>query len=129
MKKLVTILAAGGLALGMSACGSSNGPEQAVEDFGSALKAKDYEAVCDAFDPELVSTLEEASQGQDCAEIFKENEDQMVGDIDDDAEVDVQDSEIAEDGKTATVTVKNKDGENEDLNLVKVDDEWKLTME
>ncbi len=129
MKKLVSILAASGLAFGLSACGGSSGPEKAVEDFASALKDKDYPAVCDSIDPELVSTLEEASQGQKCADVFKENEDQMVGDIDDNADVDIQDSKIADDEKTATVTVKSKDGKNEDIKLVKVEDEWKITFE
>lgn len=128
MKKLVTILAASGLALGLSACGGSSGPEQAVEDFVSAAQDKDYEAVCDGIDPKLVADLEKASEGKKCAEVFKENE-EALGDVSEDADMEVQDSEIADDEKTATVTVKNNEGEEEDLKLIKVEDDWKITFE
>ena len=60
MKKLVTLAIAGTFTLGLTACGSGNDAEQAVEDFAAAAKDKDYAALCDAFDPEIIKTLEDA---------------------------------------------------------------------
>ncbi len=52
MKKLATIIAASGLALGLSACGSpEKDAEQAVTDFAQAFEDKDYDKVCDSIDP------------------------------------------------------------------------------
>lgn len=125
MKKLATIVAASGLALGLSACGSSNDAEKAVEDFAAAVEDQDYAAICDAFDPELVKAMEQG--GQDCAKAMEENWDQM--DVPADAGVDIQDSEIADDEKTATVTVKNQDDKEEEIPLKKVDDDWKISID
>ena len=128
MKKLITLVAAGGLALGLSACGGSNGPEQTVEDFATAAQDKDYEAFCDTIDPKLVADLEKASEGQKCAKVFEENEEEL-GDMSEGSDIEVLDSKIADDEKTATVTVKNEDGKEEDLELIKVEDDWKITFE
>lgn len=126
MKKLATIVAASGLALGLSACGgASNDAEQAVEDFGQAVQDEDFKAMCDAFDPEFVKTVEAA--GQDCAKMFEDNWDEMGDDIPEDAEMDIQDSEI--DGDDATVTVKNDDDEEQDIKLKKVDGDWKISLD
>lgn len=127
MKKLVTLAVAGTFTLGLTACGSGNDAEQAVEDFAAAAKDKDYAALCESFDPEIVKTLEEADPGKDCETIFKENEKELQ--IPDNADVDIQSSEIAEDEKTATVKVKNQDGDEEEIKLKKVDDEWKITFD
>ena len=97
MKKLVTLAVAGTFALGLTACGSDNGPEKAVEDFVAAAKDKDYAALCDAFDPEIIKTLEDADPGKDCATIFKENEKDL--NIPDDPKVEILGSEIAHDFK------------------------------
>lgn len=125
MKKIATIIAAGGLAFGLSACGSGNEAEAAVEDFASAVNDKDYQAICDAFDPELVSAMEQG--GQECATLFEENWEQM--DVPADAGVDIQGSEISEDEETATVTVKNDDDKEEEIPLKKIDGDWKISME
>ncbi|WP_435200376.1 DUF4878 domain-containing protein [Janibacter sp. GS2] len=129
MKKLATILAASGLAFGLAGCGSSNEAEKTVENFGQALKDKDFETVCDTIDPELVKTLEESTNGQSCADAMKENEEELTGDIGEDEEINIVDSTIADDEKTATVTVENADEKEEDIKLKKVDDEWKITFE
>ncbi len=129
MKKIVCAVAAAGLTFGLGACSQQNGPEKAVTTFGDAVKEKDYKTVCDTLDPEIVDQLEQVQPGKDCADIFKENEDAFAQDIPEDAEVDIQDSKIAEDEKTATVTVKDKDGKEQDIKLVNVDDEWKVTFE
>ncbi len=126
MKKLVTIVAASGLALGLSACGGAeNDAEQAVEDFGTAVQDKDYKAICESFDPEIVKSMEQG--GQDCPTLFKENWDQL--DIPADSEIDIQDSKIADDEKTATVTVKNDEDKEEKIPLKKIDDEWKISLD
>lgn len=125
MKKLVTLAVAGTFALGLTACGSDNGPEKAVEDFVAAASDKDYAALCDAFDPEIIKTLEDADQGKDCATIFKENEKDL--NIPDDPKVEILGSEVSDYEKTATVQVKNEDGKEDEIELKKVDDEWKIT--
>ena len=129
MQKFATLVAATGLAFGLTACGADNGPEEAVTTFGDAFADKDYETVCDTLDPEFVDQLEQLQEGKDCPTLLKENEDSFQEGIPDDAEMDIQDSEISDDEKTATVTVKNDDGKEEDLNLKKVEDEWKITFE
>lgn len=125
MKKLVTLAVASTFALGLTACGSDNGPEKAVEDFVAAASDKDYAALCDAFDPEIIKTLEDADPGKDCATIFKENEKDL--NIPDDPKVEILGSEVSDDEKTATVQVKNEDGKEDEIELKKVDDEWKIT--
>jgi len=61
------------LALGLSACGSGDGPEDAVEEFANAAADKDYSKVCEMLDPEFVKTVESAGEG-DCAETMKKCE-------------------------------------------------------
>lgn len=126
MKKLATIVAASGLALGLSACGGAdNEAEQAVLDFGEAVQDEDFKAICDAFDPEFVKQVEAA--GEDCAKMFEDNWDQMGDEVPEDAEMDIQDSEI--DGDNATVTVKNDEDKEEDIKLKKVDGDWKISLD
>ena len=129
MKKFATIVAASGLAFGLSACGSSNEAEETVENFGQALKDQDFETVCETMDPEMVEPLEQASEGKDCAEIMEENSDELTGDIEEDEELNIVESEIADDEETATVTLENEDEEEEEVQLKKVDDEWKISFE
>ena len=127
MKKLITIAATGGLALALSACGGAeDGPEQTVKDFAQAAQDKDYAQLCDTFDPAIVKTLEESDPGKDCATIFEENSKEL--DIPDNADVDIQSSQVAEDEKTATVKVKNQDGQEDEIELVKIEDDWKITF-
>ena len=57
--------------------------------------------------------------------IPKENEKDL--NIPDDPKVEILGSEIADDEKTATVQVKNEDGKEDEIELKKVDDEWKIT--
>jgi hypothetical protein len=59
---------------------------------------------------------------------MKASEDELTGDIGEDDEINIVKSEIAEDEKTATVTVKNKDDKEQDIKLKKVDDDWKITF-
>ena len=125
MKKLATIVAASGLALGLSACGGAdNEAEQAVLDFGQAVQDEDFKAICDAFDPELVKAMEQG--GQDCAEGMEENWDQIGDEVPEDAEMDIQESKI--DGDTATVTVKDDDDTEQEIPLKKVDGDWKISV-
>ena len=130
MKKLATIVAASSLAFGLTACGSpEKDAEQAVESFADALKDKDFKSVCDSIDPELVKTLEESANGQSCADAMKENEESLTGNVSEDDEITIVKSTVAEDEKTATVTVKNSKDEENDVKLKKVEDEWKITFE
>lgn len=99
--------------------------EQAVEDFAEAVADEDFEAVCDAFDPEVTEAI--AQGGQDCATAMEESWDGME-DMPDDPELDVQGSELSEDGESATVTVKNQSGEEEEIPLEKIDGEWRISV-
>ena len=101
--------------------------EQAVEDFGQAIQDEDFDAMCDAFDPELVEAMEVGDQS--CSDLFEENWDEMGGDIPDDAEMDVRRSELSDDGRSATVTVKNDADEEQDIPLKKVSGDWKISVD
>src|SRR5699024_2055644 len=65
MKKIATLVAATGLAFGLTACGADNGPEEAVNTFGEAVADKDYKTVCETLDPEIVDQLEQLQEGKD----------------------------------------------------------------
>ncbi len=43
-------------------------------------------------------------------------------------DIEILSSTVSDDEKTATVKVKNSKGEENDVKLKKVDDEWKITM-
>ncbi|HCE60977.1 DUF4878 domain-containing protein [Janibacter terrae] len=127
MKKLATIIAASGLALGLSACGSpEKDAEQAVTDFAQAFEDKDYDKVCDSIDPEMLKTMESA--GTTCVEGMKEGGDDLAEEANAD-DIEILSSTVSEDEKTATVKVKNSKDEENDVKLVKVEDEWKITMQ
>lgn len=128
MKKLATIIATSGLVLGLAACGASpeDEAEQAVTDFAQAFEDKDYEKICDSIDPEMVKTMEEG--GMNCVDGMKESGEEVAEEVNAD-DIEVISSEVAEDEKTATVKVKNKEGEENDVKLIKVEDEWKLSMQ
>lgn len=127
MKKLATVFAASALALGLSACGSSpeEDAEKAVTDFAQAFEDKDYEKVCDAIDPEMVKTMEQG--GMKCVEGMEEGGVEMAEEANAD-DIEILSSTVSDDEKTATVKVKNSKGEENDVKLKKVDDEWKITM-
>lgn len=129
MKKLATIVAASGLAFGLSACGSGNEAEETVENFYQALKDEDFETVCNTIDPEMIEPLEQASQGKDCVDIMEENSESLTEDIEEDEELNIVDSEIADDEETATVTLEDENEEENEVQLKKVDDEWKISFE
>lgn len=117
------------LALGLSACGSGDGPEDAVEEFANAAADKDYAKVCEMLDPEFVKTVESAGEGG-CADTMKKSVEEggdsgeLVADPD---KLDIGDATISEDGNSATVKT-TYDGKDSDVKLVKVDDAWKITL-
>ena len=127
MKKLVTAVAAAGLVLGLSACGSpEKDAEKAVTDFAQAFEDKDYEKVCDSIDPAMVKTMEDG--GMKCVEGMKEGGDDMAEEANAD-DIEIVSSTVADDEKTATVKVKNGKDEENDVKLIKVDDAWKISMQ
>lgn len=137
MTRLSTTAAAAALAFALTGCAAgggsgddagSNGPEKAVTTFADAIQAGDYTTLCDTIDPKTVTQLEKATPDKDCPEIFKENEDSFRSEVPEDATLDIQGSTIAEDQKTATVTVKGKDGKEQEISLVNVDNEWKISL-
>lgn len=126
MKKLATAVSIGAFALGLSACGDSDGPEQTVEDFHQALQDEDYQVFCDTLAPDLIDPLEEAAGGATCAEVLEQNGADLFGDLKQDAELEIVESTVSQDGTTATVSFTVGDNPQEELSLVQVDDEWKI---
>lgn len=126
MKKLAIAVSIGSLCLGLSACGSSDGPEQTVEDFHQALQEEDYTVFCDTLAPDLIDPLEEAAGGATCAEVLEQNGGDLFGQLDEEAELEIVESTVSEDDTTATVTFTVGENPQEELSLVKVDDEWKI---
>lgn len=126
MKKLAIAVSIGSLSLGLSACGSSNGPEQTVEDFHQSLQEEDYTVFCDTLAPDLIDPLEEAAGGTTCAEVLEQSGGDLFGQLDEEAELEIVDSTVSEDGTTATVTFTVGENPQEELSLVKIDDEWKI---
>lgn len=126
MKKLATAVTAGVLALGLSACGDPNGPERTVEDFHQSLQEEDYQTFCDTLAPDLIAPLEEAAGGTSCAQVMEQNGGDLFGQLDEDSDLDIVDSTVSQDGTTATVTFTVGENPEEELSLVKIDDEWKI---
>ena len=126
MTKLTAALATCVLTLGLTACGSDPGPEETVEDFHQSLVQEDFEGFCDTLAPDLVDPLEEAAGGATCAEVMEQNGEGLFGELDEDAEIDIVDSEVSEDGESAVVTFTVGDNPEEQLSLVQIEDEWKI---
>lgn len=126
MKRLATTVTAGVLALGLSACGDPNGPEQTVKDFHQSLQEEDYEVFCDTLAPDLIEPLEEAAGGTSCAQVMEQNGADLFGELDDDADLEIVESTVSEDGTAATVSFTVGENPQEELSLVTVDGEWKI---
>ncbi|WP_338748637.1 DUF4878 domain-containing protein [Janibacter alittae] len=125
MKKLATAASIGVLALGLSACGAGDGPEQTVEDFHRALQEEDYQVFCDTLAPDLIEPLEQAGDAS-CAEVLEQNGADLFSDLDRDADLEIVESTVSEDGTAATVSFTVGDNPQEELSLVQIDGEWKI---
>ncbi len=68
------------------------------------------------------------SAGTTCVEGMKEGGDDLAEEANAD-DIEILSSTVSEDEKTATVKVKNSKDEENDVKLVKVEDEWKITMQ
>ena len=101
------------------------GPEETVEDFATALSEEDFEAACEAFDPAIVESLEQFDQS--CGEQMEENWEEL--DVPADASIDIRDSRISADGRDATVTVRNRAGEDHVIDLTLIEGEWRISLE
>lgn len=123
----------GGLALGaaltLGACGGGAGPEETVEDFTRAAADKDYAQVCALMDPSFVEAAEEAGDGS-CEDAMRETAeaDESGALIEDADRLEVGDATVSEDERTATVPT-TYDGNETQVQLVKVDDEWRVTLD
>lgn len=125
MKKLATSLAAVTLTIGLAACGGSNGPEDAVNEFIAAVKDKDAAKTCDLLAPENKKQIEQLQQGS-CEEVMKKGLEAPVPGVPlENSNATVKDSKV--DGDNATVTV-DANGQTSDIKLVKVDGDWKIDM-
>lgn len=129
MRRLMAGATAVGMALALSACGGGPSPEDTVEEFAQAAHDQDFEKVCELLDPETVKTTEEAGGGTSCPDTMKqaaEMEDQGAL-LEDPDKLEIGEAKIADDEKTATVPT-TYDGNESEITLVKVDDEWKVTF-
>lgn len=126
MKKLATAVTAAVLALSLSACGDPSGPEQTVEDFHQSLQEEDYQVFCDTLAPDLIDPLEEAAGGTSCAQVMEQSGGDLFGQVESDSDLEIVESTVSEDGTAATVSFTVGENSQEELSLVKIDDEWKI---
>lgn len=112
-------------ALVVAGCGSNDSPEDVVESFYSALSDGDAGEICELLS---ASAAESAAEGEESCEegvqkgIDSGDAEEALG-VADEVEV----GESSEDGDTAEVTVTFGD-EEEQVPLVKEDDEWKIDI-
>lgn len=119
-----------GAALALSACGGARSPEDTVEEFAQAAADGDYEQVCALMDPTFVEAAEEGSDGDSCEDAMRataeeEESGALIADVD---QLEIGDASVAEDEQTASVPT-TYDGNESEIQLVKVDDEWRVTLE
>ncbi len=113
-------------ALGLAACGGSDEDDvrAAVNDFRTAVREKDSEAVCQSFTDKA---LEDAfrQKGDEarkrCADFIKQSADQRAKEAEKDFEI----TEVKVDGDKASVKTKSE-GQESQAKLEKVDEEWKI---
>ena len=117
-------------AVSLFAAGCGGSPEDdvkdTVKDLASAVKDKDYKAICDAFAKDTLKALEKAVPGGDCAKALEKEDDggaeEGLGSKDPD---DIKFEKVSVKGEKATVEVE---GEDEPIEFVKEDGDWKVTI-
>ncbi|MDR1983981.1 MAG: DUF4878 domain-containing protein [Prevotellaceae bacterium] len=126
LKSLVLVVAAG---LIMTACGGGGAtPSEVAKKALEATFKFDMETVKGLVVADLVPKVEESIKQSETEEGKAQIE--MVKGLLQDVKIEVVEEKIAEDGNTATVTVKVSAMGQEDeqtLNLVKEDGKWKLS--
>lgn len=108
-------------ALALGACGGSDDPAAAAEDFGNAIVEGDGEAACAVLSAELEQQAADSADGS-CADAFTEigEEDRARGEQ---AEYETVD----ESEDTATVEVTVPDEDPEEVEMIKEDGDWKVS--
>lgn len=108
----------------LSACGAGGGPEETTQRFFDAAGDGDWDEVCGLLDPEFVAAAE--AEGESCPDAMAAEDEAADGGLLPDADaVEVGDADVS--GDTATVEA-TLDGATQTVDLVKVDDEWKVSI-
>ena len=99
----------------------SGNPEDAVQSFYDASKAKDAEAACATL---TADSQDFAAGGEDsCEASFQKSVDSGQADIPDSIEI----GDVSTEGDTATVPV-TADGQDTEFTVVQEDGEWKIDL-
>lgn len=109
--------------------GGNSTPTAAFETFYNALKDKDAQALKSVMPKEMVERGEESAKAQNKTldELIRDGFNQGALPKPPDKMPETSNEKIADDGKTATLDVKDPDsGKIETLHLVKEDDGWKI---
>ncbi len=124
MKRIITIAAIALAALFASSCGAkSNGPEGVIKKAFEAIQKHDYDGYAATFN------ISESDQKMLAGML----EEKLSSELDKKGGIDnykITDIQIDGEKATAKVHVAYKDGSEDDqtINLVKVDDEWKQEL-
>ena len=117
---LVTCLAALSL-VAFAGCGGG-GPEDTIKDYLDAAADGDADKACDLVTDDFV----DEELGGDCEEAIEQAGDEL----DDEQKDKIRDAEISdveEDGDKATAKLEIEDQEDDEVELEKVDGDWKIS--
>jgi hypothetical protein len=124
---LAAAIAIAASALLAAGCGGSDEPDAVVEDFYAATADGDAEQLCALVTDETAQSAAEQEDAETCEEgvekSFASEGAEEAASLAEDVEV----GDATIDGETATVEVSAA-GQSDEVNLVKVDDEWKVDL-
>jgi hypothetical protein len=106
--------------LTLAACGGGDGPDDAVTGFADAVAEEDYAAACEYLGSEVQAGAEDAGGCAAALETTLTEEDISQAES---LEAEV----VEEDDDTATVETSVEGEEPETVELVKEDDEWRIS--
>lgn len=120
------LLGALAVVLALAGCGGGPSPEDTVEEFVQAAADGDYAQVCELLDPEYLDAVE--AEGSSCAEVMADTAEEGSGSLIADADqLEVGEATVSEDEQSAMVET-SYDGNEGAITLVKVDDEWRVSL-
>lgn len=135
MKKFTAFSLVTLLIMVMFACSGAKTPSATAEKMAGYLQSKDYVAFveCLAIDDSTKTAEENAKNKEMIIALMKDKGDKQMAEKGGIKSYEVLEEVIAEDGLTATVKMKytygNGTAEEQTTNLVKVDNEWKGSMD
>ena len=119
---LLAALAALALAAGLGGCifGGGGGPDDAVQDFASAIADEDYAKACEYLGEDVQAQAEAAGGCEAALEGALSEEDVSSAE-------DVETEVLEESDDTATVEATFEGEEPEEVELTKEDGDWKIS--